>query len=93
MVKHPLLPSDNSNTLCSMRREREGEEEDAEEIKVREREREKGREWGDGQSREDRIDATFFAPDVCGRAAAAAILRGQPQLLVGVSTDLIDRRE
>ena len=59
------------------KRKREGEEEDVEEIKKRERERERGRErWA-----RDRIDVTFFAPDVCGRAAAAsAIVSSQAQL-------------
>ena len=55
------------------KRKREGEEEDVEEIKKRERERER---WA-----RDRIDVTFFAPDVCGRAAAAsAIVSSQAQL-------------
>ena len=49
-------------------RKREGEEEDVEEIKAGER-IEMGRHQA-GRRAGDRIEATFFAPDVCGRTAA-----------------------
>ena len=82
-----FIPAHDKNIVRQeMRvRKREGEEEDVEEIKAGERRTEGGRiEMGRQAGRQqagDRIEATFFAPDVCGRAAfVSERAASQPQL-------------
>ena len=77
-----FIPAHDKNIVRQeMRvRKREGEEEDVEEIKAGER-IEMGRHQA-GRRAGDRIEATFFAPDVCGRRPAfvSEPAASQPQL-------------